>query len=641
MEFAKLSQLYDALEQTTKKLQKQWLVSLFLQECTPAQLPVILLLLQGRVFPVISQKNLGVSTQTVLKALQKSTGYTVEELTHKWKILGDLGLVASECISKKKQQTFSFDSLSVEYLVQTLTTFSDMSGVGTIELKIQRLASIYAKATPSQAKYVTRIVLEVMRVGVGDGVLRDSLVWAYYPPILPLWNLDPGTQQYVPVSIRQIVEEPSSVQCDTVDKSPSQLVVSQTDPVALDVRLISYIQAQSVDHARLIYSTISQLVESAFSLTTDFGEISVICQQKRFDLLQTISPIVGRPLRCMLAKKATTITHAIQMVGLPCAIEYKYDGFRGQIHKNGKTVRIFTRRLDDVTTQFPDVVKAIQESVICESCILDSEIIGFDPVTQKSVPFQEISTRIRRKYDIDSHAIQTPIQVHIFDIIALNSKSLIQEPFVNRRSALNTLLSQSIHTQSSDQVLTVKLSEYILAQSEQEILTFYEKSLSAGNEGIMAKSLQSLYIPGSRVGSMVKIKPVMDTLDLVITKAYWGEGKRTSSLTSFTLACLDADTGELVEIGNVGTGFKEESSDDLSFSSLTAILEPLILSTKDREVVLKPQVVLEIAYEEIQKSESYSSGFALRFPRVVRLVPSRSVDDISTKSLVEEFYDSQ
>jgi DNA ligase 1 len=647
MEFAKLSQLYEALEQTTKKLHKQWLVSLFLQECTAEELPVILLLLQGRVYSVVSQKNLGVSTQTVLKALQKSTGYSLDELTQKWKKHGDLGLVASDCILHKKQQTFSFETLSVQTVVQTLLTFSDMSGTGTIDVKTQKLASLFAKATPLDAKYVTRIVLEVMRVGVGDGVIREALVWAYYPPIFPLWNKDEQTGQYIPSVIRQLPDQ----QLSTIS-SQNILTLNVTDVVPLHVESIQHIKAQSIEHARLVQTTISQLLESAFSITTDFGDIALLCQKKRFDLLESISPSVGRPLRCMLAKKAQTVEHAVQMVGLPCAIEYKYDGFRGQIHKNGQQVSIFTRRLDNVTEQFPDVVRAILQNVKCQSCILDSEIIGFDPKTKKSIPFQEISTRIRRKYDIDAHVAQTPIQINLFDIIALDDVSYINNTFQERRSALQTLLAHHdqpsipLRTNQTDSqvqqdFLTVKLSQYMLATSLEQIQEFYQQSLDAGNEGIMAKSLQSPYVPGSRVGSMVKIKPIMDTLDLVITQAQWGEGKRTSALTSFTLACLDEDTGELVELGNVGTGFKEESADQLSFSSLTALLEPLIISTKDRQVTVKPQIVLEIAYEEIQKSESYSSGFALRFPRVVRLIESRSVNDISTRSLVEEFYDSQ
>ena len=161
----------------------------------------------------------------------------------------------------------------------------------------------------------------------------------------------------------------------------------------------------------------------------------------------------------------------------------------------------------------------------------------------------------------------------------------------------------------------------------------------------MAKNLEGIYKPGSRVGFGVKVKPVMETLDLVIVGAEWGEGKRSGWLTSFTLACLDVDNGEFVTIGKMGTGIKELESegvnDDVTFNQLTELLKPQIIDETGREVTTHPKVVIEVKYEEIQKSSKYESGYALRFPRLERLREDKSTDEISDLDLVDQLYQEQ
>ncbi|MFC2135665.1 DNA ligase, partial [Bacteroidota bacterium] len=169
---------------------------------------------------------------------------------------------------------------------------------------------------------------------------------------------------------------------------------------------------------------------------------------------------------------------------------------------------------------------------------------------------------------------------------------------------------------------------------------FYEEALEKGNEGVMLKKTDSIYKPGARVGFWVKLKPVMDTLDLVIIGAEWGEGKRSGWLTSLSLACID-DDGNVLEIGKVGTGLKEKSEEGLSFGEVTDMLKPLITNEKGREVKVKPEIILEIKFEEIQKSPTYSSGYALRFPRVVKVRDDRSLEDASDLVSVKELYEHQ
>ena len=325
------------------------------------------------------------------------------------------------------------------------------------------------------------------------------------------------------------------------------------------------------------------------------------------------------------------IEDAFERVGKPCAFEYKYDGFRLQIHKNNNKIKLFTRRLEDVTPQFPDVVEVINDHIKANNFILDSEIIGIDPKTKKWLPFQSISQRIKRKYDIETIKKTVPVIVNLFDAIMLNDKNLLKIAFKDRRKALEKVTKQSKNK--------IELAAQLVTDGRKEAEDFYAEALKKGNEGVMVKNLEAPYKPGSRVGYGVKVKPVMETLDLVIVGAEWGEGKRSSWLSSFTIACQD--NGEFLEIGKVGTGIKEKSEEGTSFEELTKLLKPLIINEKGKSIFVKPKIIIEINYEKIQKSPTYSSGYALRFPRLVKLRIDKGLHDVSDIEFIEQLYFSQ
>jgi hypothetical protein len=303
-----------------------------------------------------------------------------------------------------------------------------------------------------------------------------------------------------------------------------------------------------------------------------------------------------------------------------------------EIHKIDEKITIFTRNLENVTKQFPEVVKYLKEDIKANSFIIDSEAVGFSPKTGKYLPFQSISQRIKRKYDIEQISKEFPVELNIFDCMFYNGKSMIKEPFEKRRALLEKVVKQ---VQKK-----IVLSKSTIVNDENEVNKFYKQSLDAGNEGLMLKKLDAPYKPGARVGYMVKMKETEEPLDLVITEAEWGEGKRTNWFSSFTLACLD-ENGNFVDIGKVGTGIKEKS-EGVTFEQLTELLKPLIISQKGKVVKVKPKIVVEVAYEEIQKSPTYSSGYALRFPRVLRLRNmERSAQDIADLEYIENYYIKQ
>jgi len=370
-------------------------------------------------------------------------------------------------------------------------------------------------------------------------------------------------------------------------------------------------------------------VQNSYDKATDFALVfEKACKGIKSLKATTLSP--GKPLKVMLAQKAESIEDGFKRVGKPAVFEYKYDGFRMMINKDKKgEIKIFTRRLDNVTTQFPDVVKYVKENVKAKSFILDSEAVGFDPKTKKFMPFQAISQRIKRKYHIEKLIKELPIEVNVFDILYLNGKSLINKPFEKRSKLLRKIIkNRKYHLEAAEQLIT---------SSEKQAEKFYKQALKDNQEGVMIKNLKSEYKPGSRVGHMLKLKPAENELDLVITGAEYGKGKRVGILSSFTLSCLDEKTKEFLEIGKASTGLKEKEELGLSFKELTKKLKPFIIKEHGRNVDIKPKIVVTIVFQNIQRSPTYKSGFALRFPRINRIRPDKHSEDANTlKEVINE-----
>ena len=336
----------------------------------------------------------------------------------------------------------------------------------------------------------------------------------------------------------------------------------------------------------------------------------------------------------MLAQKALSIEDGFEKCGKYLAAEYKYDGFRMLINKKDDSVSLYTRRLENVTKQFPDIVEVIKKNIKAKSCIIDSEIIGYSPKTKKYMPFQAISQRIRRKYDIDRLVKELPVEVKAFDIVLYNDEDLINSPFEQRSKLLKKIIkSEKYKITTSDQIITDKVSE---------VREFYEKAIKNNQEGLILKNLNAPYKPGSRVGYMLKLKEELRDFDLVITGAEYGTGKRAGWFSSFILSCKGNKKDEYLEIGKVGTGINEkENEGKITFKELTKQLKLLIIDEKGTVVQVKHKIIVAVTYQEIQKSTNYSSGYALRFPRVNVLRPDKPLSEITDIKEVENAYREQ
>jgi len=377
-----------------------------------------------------------------------------------------------------------------------------------------------------------------------------------------------------------------------------------------------------------------KIIQSALDKSNDLGKIFELSKKSDLKNLEKVSVKIGNPIKVMLAQKVPTIADGFKKVGTPAAIEYKYDGFRLIIHKDtsGK-IDLFTRRLENVTTQFPEVAEYVKEFVKGKDFILDSEAIGFDKKTKEYKPFQDISQRIKRKHNIEEIQKKLPIEINVFDIIFYEGKTLLDKPFQERSELIRKIIK--------DQPYKIVSSKQIITSDEKEAEEFYAKALDDNQEGVMMKNLSAIYQPGSRVGHMLKIKPDERDLDLVITGAEWGKGKRSGWLTSFIISCYDETSESYKEIGKVSTGLKEKSSEGMSYEELSKILKPFIKKETGRTLEVEPKIVLSITYQEIQKSPTYSSGFALRFPRFTVLRPDRTAETISTLKEIKEDYEKQ
>lgn len=583
MQYSNLVEVYEKLDSTTKRLSYTDIISEFLKEVSIEDLGSVILLLEGRIFPRHDEREIGIASKIMLKAIRVASGESISRINLEWKKTGDLGTVAYNLIKKKKQATLASQNLTLSKILKNLRQLATIEGLGSINKKIQLIAELLTSAKPNEAKYIVRTILNDMRIGVGEGTIRDSIVWAFFGSKLKLhYN-----------------KKDHKVEMEDRDK----------------------------------YNEYTSAVQKAYDFTNDFAPVAETAKKHGIKGLEQIEMNIGSPIKVMLALKVDDIEEGFKRCGKPAEFEFKYDGMRMQIHKNDKEIKIFTRRLENITNQFPEVVENVKKYVNEKKVILDSEAVSYDKKTNKYLPFQSISQRIKRKYDIQKMSDQFPVEVNVFDIINYKGKSIINKPFEERKSILKKIIK--------NMPKKIILAKSITTSDEKEVEEFYKEAIASGNEGLMVKKLDAPYKPGARVGYMCKLKGTRDPFDLVIIGAEWGEGKRSSWLSSYTLACIDKQ-GNFLEVGKASTGLKEKEEEGLSFAEMTDLLTPLIKKEEGKEVTLKPKIVIEVGYEEVQKSPTYSSGFALRFPRILRLRNlEKSEQDATSLDIIKEEYNSQ
>lgn len=561
MRFGELVELFDELEATSSNLEMTEILASFLGSVDDDYLELIIPLLRGSVFPAWDSRELGVSTSLTMEAISKATGVSEQEIEEFWAEEGDLGSAADRAVRASRQQHWFSTDLTVSDVHNTLVEIADYTGEGSQTRKVDQIAKLVSAAGPREARYIVRIVLGTMRLGVGEGTIRDAIAYAF---------LD-GTEDAI------------------------------------------------------------QAIERGYEVTNDFRIVARTAKDAGRPGLDDLTIEVFRPVKVMLAEKAETIESAFHDTADTTAgvyAEYKYDGMRTQVHSSPDRTEVFTRRLENVTTQFPEIVDRVETHVTSDEFILEGEAVAFEPDSHDILPFQKLSQRIKRKYDIEAVRREIPVVVYVFDILYIDGESLLDRPLRDRLGTLADKLTPS--------PWEIERAQHTFPDSLTELREFYRDAVAGGHEGIMVKNLNAAYQPGTRVGYMMKVKPTMEPLDLVVTRAQWSEGRKSDWLGRLYLACRDEASGDLLEIGRMSTGMTDEE-----LEGITSRLEPLITDSAGREVEVIPETVIEVECEEIQESPTYASGYALRFPRFRRFRDDLSIDDVDTLETVEALYEEQ
>jgi DNA ligase-1 len=367
-------------------------------------------------------------------------------------------------------------------------------------------------------------------------------------------------------------------------------------------------------------STDPALVRRALMMTGDIGLVAEEAVQRGEEGLLSIEATLFKPLKPMLANTAESPEEAIQDYGGETAFEYKYDGARIQIHKRGDEVRIFSRRLSDVTESIPDIVEKIQGFPNEKDFIIEGEVIAVGD-NQRPLPFQDLMRRFTRVNEVHDMVRHIPLRLYLFDALYYDGELLIDEPYSERWSRLEKIVPAEY------------LTERIITDKPEQAEQLMEQAIKAGHEGLMAKRLESPYSPGTRGKNWYKLK-LVETLDVVIVAVDWGSGRRRGWLSNYHLGVWDGE--EYLVIGKTFKGLTDEE-----FRWITDYLQKIRVRESQNTVHVKPELVVEVAFNEIQQSPHYKSEYALRFARITRIRTDKKPEEADTLEHVSELYERQ
>ena len=366
----------------------------------------------------------------------------------------------------------------------------------------------------------------------------------------------------------------------------------------------------------------AKLVRRANQLWGDVGEVALVALTEGEKGLAKARLRLFRPIKPMLAQTASSLDEALERHRGGLALEYKLDGARVQIHRQGDKVGIYSRNLADVTASLPDVAAEVREKLVAEDAILEGEALAVD-LRGRPLPFQHLMRRFRRKRDVAATVAEIPVQLHVFDMLYVNGRSLVDESNEARWAELEAAAGG------------LNLVRRLLPATVEEGEAFAGEAYRDGHEGVMAKALDSAYGPGVRGKSWFKIKRVI-SLDLVIVAADWGYGRRHGWLSNYHLAARDAESGEFLVVGKTFKGLT-----DVEFKGMTKRLLALEQARQTGTVFVQPQVVVEVLFNEIQESSQYRSGLALRFARISRHREDKTPAEADTIQALRQLYDQQ
>jgi DNA ligase-1 len=578
MKFAEIAEFFDRMEITTKRLELTEILVELLKNTPVEVVSKIVYLLQGKLRPNFEGVELGIAEKLAMKSIAKSSGISIKKIEDDYKTNGDLGKTAANILKQKTQTTFSAENITLERVYDTLLKIANLEGRGSQDMKIKYISSLLNDATANEAKFILKILLGTLRLGVAENTLMNALAIAY-----------------------------------TGEKNNREQI------------------------------------ENAYNVSSDLGHVSEVIAASGINGMLQFEMSVFNPVRPMLADRVKSEEDAINKFQDEFAAEYKLDGERAQIHKKGNEIVIFSRSLEQITQYYPDIVEKIPKILICDDCILEAEIVAMNESTGDFLPFQELMHR-RRKYKIEQAVSDYPISVNFFDVLYFNGKKTIDLPYLERREILLKIIKESKFA---------KVIPMSIVKNESDVLEVLENSINSGCEGLMLKMLHSPYKAGMRGSNWLKLKreyqnELGDSLDLIVIGAFFGKGRRTGRYGTLLLATYNDENDTFPSICKVGTGFTDESLDQLYqilSPNVTIKKNSRIESDMEADVWFEPNLVIEIVASEITLSPIHKTGFntlrkdsglALRFPKFTGKVRSeKHVEDASTDDEVIALYKSQ
>ena len=535
-DFARMA---EAVGATTKKLEKAALLGTYFDRLGEDDLRRAARYFAGHQFALNDARTTNVGSGVLRDALGEVAGLDVENLRPRYVRLGDAGEVAHEVLSETGKVGGAGLSLAeTEALIELL------SGTRGTKKKKELLAGALASASPLEAKYLVKILVGDLRIGLKEGLVEDAI-------------------------------------------------------------------------ARAFGRTLER-VARVNMLTGDVGETAV---RARRGELEGVSMRLFHPLKFMLATAASDLADVARTMPEEFYVEDKFDGIRAQAHAQNGRVALYTRTLDDVTHRFPELVAPLQ--ALPTDALLDGEIV---PVRGAEIlPFLELQKRLGRKTVAEELLATTPVAFIAYDVLYAGGRVLLDEPLGDRRRELEKLVS-------ADESGALRLSRAALLSEVAVLDAEFDAARARGNEGLMIKDPRSAYRPGKRGREWLKLKRALATLDVIVTAVEVGHGKRRHLLSDYTFAVRRSeDDPELLNIGKAYSGLT-----DVELAELTEWFRAHTLQefAHGRVRVVEPKVVLEVTFDRVQESKRHKGGFALRFPRILRLRTDKSPEEIDTLDAV-------
>jgi DNA ligase-1 len=394
-----------------------------------------------------------------------------------------------------------------------------------------------------------------------------------------------------------------------------------------------------------------ELVERAYNISSDLGKVARVLAEEGLEGIKKFRVIVGNPIRPMLAERLSSPEEILEKLGGKCIAEYKYDGERIQAHKKGDEVTLFSRRLEDISDQYPDAIELLRKHVLAKEAIVEGECVAVDPNSGDMMPFQELMHR-RRKYGIEKAMEEYPVSLFMFDALYVDGKDLTLEPYPVRRKTLESIIQEGER---------MKLAKSITTSDVKELETFFLEAVEKGCEGLVCKSItpDSIYQAGARGWLWIKYKrdyksEMTDTVDLVVVGAFHGRGKRAGAYGALLLAAYNPENDTFETVCKCGTGFTDEDLAKLPEMMKKHVVphkHPRVNSLVEADVWFEPKVVIEVLGAEITLSPIHTcamnkirqgSGLAIRFPRFTgNYRVDKAAEDATTVEEIVEMYQKQ